>query len=144
MLPTFGLIDHTTADVPPSMVAVNCTLPDEPRVICEGLTLIDVGFGISVIEDGVSVIEDGVSVIEDCAVLDGSAKLAAVRIIVCNALMVDCALYIPFAIVPTGGFRDQITEVLYVPPIDAWNDLDSPAPTEIEDGVTAMPTVEFR
>src|ERR1700681_3096979 len=112
MLPTFGLMDHTTADVPPSMVAVNCRLPDGLRVICEGLTLIDVGLGISVIEDGVSVIED-------CAVFDGSAKLAAVRIIVCNALMVAGAWYIPFAIVPTGGFSDQVTEVLYVPPIDA-------------------------
>ena len=130
MLPTWGLMDHTTADVPPIMVAVNCSLADGPRVICAGLTLIEVAFGVSVIEDW--------------AVFDGSAKLAAVRIIVCNALTIAGALYIPFAIVPTGGLTDQLTEVLYVPPIDAWNVADSPAPIEIEDGVTAMPTVEFR
>ena len=48
------------------------------------------------------------------------------------------------AIVPTGGFSDQLTEVFNVPPIEAWKTADSPAPKETEDGVTAMPTVDAR
>jgi hypothetical protein len=74
MLPTLGLMDHTTAAVPPWIVAVNCCVAEAPSVICAGLTLIDIG-------------SDGLSVIEDCAVLDGSAKLAAVTRMVCKVLI---------------------------------------------------------
>jgi hypothetical protein len=74
-------MDHTTAAVPPWIVAVNCCVAEAPRVICAGLTLIDIG------SDG-----DGLSVIEAWAVLDESAKLAAVTTIVCKVLIASGAV----------------------------------------------------
>ena len=61
------------------MTAVNCSVCKGCNIICDGFIAIDNGC-------------DGVSLMDACAVLDGSAKLAAVRRIVCKVLIVAGAV----------------------------------------------------
>src|SRR5450755_2674458 len=75
------------------------------------------------------------------AVCVGSAILATVSTIVCSALIVTGAVYTPFVIVPTRGASVHVTAVVDVPANEAMNWVDWPPVREIEEGVSAMPTV---
>jgi hypothetical protein len=67
--------------------------------------------------------------------------LATVSTMVCKALIVTGAVYTPFVIVPTEGTRVHVTAVDGVPPIETLNWVDWPPVREVEEGVSAMPTV---
>src|SRR5450755_5162196 len=75
------------------------------------------------------------------AVCVGSAILATVSTIVCSALIVTGAVYTPFVIVPTRGSSVHVTAVVDVPASEALNWVDWPPVREIEEGVSAIPTV---
>jgi hypothetical protein len=82
-----------------------------------------------------------VSVMVAVAVCVGSAILATVSTIVCSALIVTGAVYTPFVIVPTRGASVHVTAVVDVPANAAMNWVDWPPVRDIEEGVSAMPTV---
>ena len=84
---------------------------------------------------------EAVRVILAVAVCDGFAILATVSTIVCNEEIVIGAVKTPFVIVPTEGASVHVTAVEAVPPIEALNWVDWPPVREIEEGVSAMPTV---
>lgn len=59
-------------------------------------------------------------------------------------MIVTGAVYTPFVIVPTDGASDHVTAVVVVPPMDAVNWVDWPPVREVEEGVSAAPTVGTR
>ena len=75
------------------------------------------------------------------AVCAGFAILATVSTIVCRVSMVTGAVYTPFVIVPTRGASVHVTAVDGTPPIETLNWVDWPPVREVEEGVSAMPTV---
>jgi hypothetical protein len=75
------------------------------------------------------------------AVLVGSALLATISAIVCGELIITGAVYTPFVIVPTDGARVHVTAVDGTPLIETLNWVDWPPVRDIEEGVSAMPTV---
>ena len=113
----------------PNPVAVNCCVPEGFRVAKLGLTL-NVGA------------EDVLNVMFALAVCAAFAILATVSTMVCRALIVTGAVYTPFVIVPTDGASDHVTAVVGVPPMETLNWVDWPPVREVEEGVSAMPTVD--
>ena len=74
------------------------------------------------------------------AVLLGSATLLANTVIACGLLIVEGAVYNPFAKVPIGVTRDHTTADKFVLLTKALNVTDSPAFKDAEDGVTLIVT----
>ena len=69
--------------------------------------------------------------------------LATVSTIVCSALIVTGAVYTPFVMLPTRGASVHVTDEADAgaPALVTLNWVDWPPVREIEEGVSAMPTV---
>ena len=87
-----------------------------------------------------------VSVIFAVAVCVGFAILATVSTIVCRLEIVTGAVYTPFVMLPTGGTSVHVTVEADAgaPALVTLNWVDWPPVREIEEGVSAMPTVGTR
>ncbi len=114
MLPTAGLMDQLTLTDPPPpspplAEAENCWVWEAESEAEPGLTLIDVGEPA------------GTSATVACAILLGSAMLAAVTVTFCAVVIVVGARYNPLAIDPTWGEMDQETPVFDAPVTEAVN-----------------------
>ena len=71
----------------------------------------------------------------------GSAILTTVTTVVCVVEILTGAVYTPFVIVPIDGVSVHVTAVDEIPPIVTLNWFDWPPVRDIEEGVSAMPTV---
>ena len=99
MLPTAGLIDHTTdVSVAPVNVAVHCCVCEVKIAACPGLT------------DSVTVGRSRIATLPDWVASD---VLVAVTTTVCGEVIETGAVYLPpVETAPTCGFNDQVTAVL--------------------------------
>jgi hypothetical protein len=125
MLPTCGLNDHVTAVFPvPTTADVNVALWPSFNVTLAGDKLRPTGVSVTVA----------------VALFVESTTLVAVTVTVCWLLMEAGAVYIPFAMLPTAGLRDQVTPALLVPVTAAEKFAEAPAPSDIAAGPTVTPT----